>query len=124
MEMDPHMKQRARQLRSNMSPTETLLWKHLRSRRFAGFKFRRQHVLGPWIVDYCCCEAGLVLELDGESHEGREEEDRNRQGWLEAQRWQVMRFQNSELYNRLDEVLLEILKACRCGQEERQRRLG
>jgi very-short-patch-repair endonuclease len=76
---------------------EAALWHELRGRRFAGFKFRRQHVLGPFIVDFYCAEAQLILELDGFTHRGKEDDDGRRQAWLEQLGLKVIRCPNHEL---------------------------
>jgi len=57
-----------RQLRINQTDVEVQLWKRLRSRQLGGAKFRRQHPIGPYIVDFCCPDRGLVVELDGGQH--------------------------------------------------------
>ena len=58
----------ARANRRPLTPPEARLWRHLRDRQLGGLKFRRQQVLGPYIADFCCFEARLVIELDGDSH--------------------------------------------------------
>ena len=67
--------ERARELRSLSTQPERILWFALRNRGVAGLKFRRQFPIGPYFADFVCLEANLVVELDGESHEGREEYD-------------------------------------------------
>jgi very-short-patch-repair endonuclease len=109
---NPLQKSRSRHLRRNATPAEHRLWYHLRDRRFVGFKFRRQHAIGPYIVDYYCAEGCLVIELDGDSHTGREESDRARQHWLESHGLKVLRFWNLDLSESLDEVLECILREC------------
>src|SRR3712207_2629870 len=59
---------RSRELRHGQTDAEQLLWQMLRGRRLAGMKFRRQHALGPYILDFFCAERGLVVELDGDQH--------------------------------------------------------
>jgi very-short-patch-repair endonuclease len=112
MPVDPYLKQRARQLRQEMTPAEKILWGVVRGRRFAGFKFRRQQVLGPFIVDFFCAEATLVLEIDGESHLGKEQPDRVRQDWLEREGFKVLRIWNTEIYDEQDAVEEMIWRAC------------
>jgi very-short-patch-repair endonuclease len=68
-------KGRARKLRENQTDVENRLWAQLRSRQFGGVKFRRQHPIGPFIVDFCCVERGLVVELDGGQHAQRSDMD-------------------------------------------------
>ena len=85
---------RARALRNNMTGTERRLWAHLRGRRLEGWKFRRQHPIGEYIVDFYCPAARLVIELDGYSHSFDQQiaYDEARQRWLEFQDYKVLRF--------------------------------
>src|SRR5207249_4194993 len=84
MRQDEFRTERARELRREMTPTEKRLWSHLRGRRFAGFKFRRQTPVAGYIADFYCAQACLIIELDGESHIGKEARDENRQQMLET----------------------------------------
>lgn len=108
---DPCLIPLARRLRREMTPAEKVLWKHLRGRRFAGIRFRRQQPVGSYIADFFCAEARLILELDGESHVGREERDAHRQRVLEGERHLVLRFWNPEVYDEIDVVLEAIWQA-------------
>jgi very-short-patch-repair endonuclease len=58
----------ARALRRESTDAERMLWRHLRARQLAGFKFRRQEVIGPYIVDFVCFDARLIIEIDGGQH--------------------------------------------------------
>jgi adenine-specific DNA-methyltransferase len=89
----------ARTLRKHDTWAEKLLWSWLRDRRFADYKFRRQHCLGPYILDFFCLEAHLDIELDGSQHGFPEERrlDATRDAWLEAHGVKVLRFWNSHL---------------------------
>ncbi|WP_435008565.1 endonuclease domain-containing protein [Tundrisphaera lichenicola] len=113
MSDDPTPIHRARQLRKDQTTAESRLWHELRNRRFVGYKFRRQHLLGPFIADFYCHAARLVIELDGESHFGREEQDRRRQDWLESHGLKVLRFFNNDIPANLDEMMECIFQACR-----------
>lgn len=73
---------------------EAAMWKLLRGRRFEDWKFRRQTPIGPWIVDFCCFELKLVIELDGGVHVLREAEDQTRDADLERRGFSVLRFSN------------------------------
>jgi very-short-patch-repair endonuclease len=119
MRIDPTWKERARRLRRESTPAEKILWPQLRGRRFAGFKFRRQHVLGPFIVDFYCSEAALVVELDGETHLGREASDLDRKAWLERAGLLVLRFWNNAVYDDRDAVLEAIWQACDARRKSR-----
>jgi ATP-dependent DNA helicase RecQ len=103
---------RARQLRSRATVPEQKLWSHLRNRRLAGLKFRRQHPIGPFVVDFYCDDHRLILEIDGPSHEGRAEEDLRRQQWLLGQGFFVLRAHNEDVLFDIDTVLRGVLKAC------------
>ncbi|WP_202305199.1 endonuclease domain-containing protein [Dryocola clanedunensis] len=96
-------------LRQNMTPEERILWKSLRNRQFAEFKFRRQHPLRPFIVDFACLEAKLIVELDGGQHDENRRYDEERRRWLEKRGWKVLRFWNNEFRANQEGVLMEIL---------------
>ena len=106
------MKTRARQLRQNATFPERVLWSLLRDRRLNGVKFRRQHAIGPYIVDFYCSSHGLVVELDGRSHDDRGIEDRQRQEYLESVAGlRVIRVRNDDVFQDRESVLLAILRA-------------
>ena len=104
------LKQIARNLRRKQTYEEKELWRALRSRRFAGFKFRRQHALGDHILDFYCADAKLAVELDGFQH-GRSNvirEDETRRKCLEEQGIETLRFWNHEWRKNREGCLLEI----------------
>ena len=105
----------ARQLRRQLTPQERRLWYLLRDRRFARYKFRRQHPVGPYILDFACCAAYLAVELDGGQHDERAGYDARRSAWLELQRWRVLRFWNNEFMGDEEAVLGKILEALELG---------
>ncbi len=92
-------------LRTNQTDAESRLWHHLRSRRFQGWKFRRQHILQGYIVDFICLERKLVIELDGGQHADQEAYDHHRTRVLEKDGFKVMRFWNNDVLNNLEGVL-------------------
>jgi very-short-patch-repair endonuclease len=102
----------ARSLRKQEVPAEARLWRALRSRALAGYKFRRQHPIGPYIVDFACVECKLVVELDGLSHVPRESADRERTKFLEGEGWCVIRFWNTEVYEELEPVKEAVYREC------------
>jgi very-short-patch-repair endonuclease len=108
----PTLKEQSRLLRQNMTPTEKILWSELRGRRFAGFKFRRQQIIGSYVVGFFCAEAAIVVELDGETHLGKEYRDRCRQQWLESRGLKVLRFWDTEVYDDREAVLEAIWREC------------
>ena len=98
-------------LRESQTDAERRLWYRLRNRNFENHKFRRQHILRGYIVDFVCLEKKLVIELDGGQHVERTEYDSARTLKLEADGFQVMRFWNNEIFNNLDGILETIYKA-------------
>lgn len=101
----------ARGLRRRMTDAERLLWCHLRGRRFECWKFRRQHQLSNYIVDFVCLAAGLVIELGGGQHLERIENDARRTAALMEAGFRVIRFWNDDVLVHTDTVLGEILTA-------------
>ena len=99
------VQERARQLRRRMTPAEHRLWQHLRCKQLDGLRFRRQHPIGRFIVDFCCVEHRLVIEIDGEAHAAQIEYDEVRSEWLEARGYRVLRFTNQEVHHQLARVL-------------------
>jgi very-short-patch-repair endonuclease len=106
------LKNRSRRLRQKMTPSETKLWAALRDRRFVNMKFRRQQAIGPFIADFCCWEKKIILELDGDSHAGKEAYDAHRVKWLEASGWKVFRFWDAEIFESIDGVMQTIYSVC------------
>jgi very-short-patch-repair endonuclease len=94
---------RAGIMRSEPTFAERVMWDRLRNRKLAGLKFRRQVPIGPYIADFLCKEAGLIVEFDGPNHD--EAYDQKRDSWLGAQGYRVLRFANNDLGNRLGWVL-------------------
>ena len=101
-------KSSARRMRKAPTEAENLLWKRVRNRKFQGLKFQRQHPIDRFIVDFCCPEKKLVVELDGEVHLGTHEEDQVRQKYLNSLGFNVIRFSNEQVTHSIDAVLLEI----------------
>ncbi len=95
---------RARQLRRDSTFPEKRLWGVLRNRSLEGLKFRRQHPIGPFVVDFFCREASLIVEVDGESHTDRHLADGRRQRYLEEQGFQVFRVTNDDILEDLEAV--------------------
>ncbi len=93
----------ARRMREAPTPAERKLWLLLRSRRFAGYKFRRQAPLGPYILDFICFERRLIIEADGSQHV-ENGSDVRRDRWLEAEGFRVRRFWNADVLLRPCEV--------------------
>jgi adenine-specific DNA-methyltransferase len=100
----------ARDLRATSTDAERLLWHHLRDRRLAGFKFRRQHPVAPFVADFACLEAGLIVELDGGQHFEPEglAADVRRSAALATAGFTVLRFDNRQLLQETEAVLASI----------------
>jgi very-short-patch-repair endonuclease len=98
-------------LRRRQTASELVLWQQLRGRRLAGWKFRRQHRIGPYFVDFVCLQARLVIELDGSQHAERAGYDLARTRFLEARGFRVLRYWNDAVFHRLDEMLDQIATA-------------
>ncbi|MCG5520404.1 endonuclease domain-containing protein [Ectothiorhodospira sp. 9905] len=98
----------AKELRQQSTDAENLLWYHLRGRRMWGLKFRRQKVIGPYIVDFVCIEAGLIIEADGGQHADRCLRDSERSAFLEQRGFEVLRFWNHEILLETECVLRQI----------------
>ena len=114
MKLDPQLLEFAKTMRSNATDAEHLMWQLLRAKRFINFKFRRQHVIAPYIVDFYCHELGLVIELDGSQH-GTDDAikyDAERTRFLEALDLKVMRYWNHEVLGRTDVVLENLWEIC------------
>lgn len=101
-----HYRQLAQQLRKKPTDAERLLWQHLRLKQIENFKFRRQHPIGKYIVDFICLEADLIIELDGGQHNTNENTNADlvRTAWLESQGLKVLRFWNHEVFTKLTVV--------------------
>ena len=102
---------RATQLRNRMTEVEWRLWCHLRKRQLRSYKFRRQVPIGPYIADFACLSAALIVELDGGQHEWQQDSDASRQRPIEAAGYRVLRFWNSDVLTGLDGVLETIFEA-------------
>jgi very-short-patch-repair endonuclease len=105
---DDEQRERARELREEMTDAEQTLWQHLRARRLCDTKFRRQEPLGDYIVDFVSFEVDLVVEVDGRQHHEQQGYDETRTKWLEEQGFSVVRFWNNQVLTETKNVLREI----------------
>src|SRR4051794_9602358 len=103
------IRERAKAMRKEPSAAEAVLWPLLRGNRL-GFKFRRQHPFGPYVLDYYCAEALLAVELDGEQHQHRTYEDGNRDDWLRLQKIETLRIPTLDLFDGSPGNLTRVLK--------------
>ena len=99
-----------RKLRKTMTKAETVLWMHLRGNRMRGLRFRRQHPVGPFIADFACVKARLIVEVDGDTHTsaGARAYDARRTRYLHRRGWRERRVGNEAVLLSLDWVLEEI----------------
>ncbi|OUJ74982.1 cytosine methyltransferase [Hymenobacter crusticola] len=111
-----YQKETRRTLRSNLTPAEALLWKALQRGQLAGRKFRRQHGIGPYIVDFYCSAEKLVIELDGAGHftASGEAQDAERDADLQKLGFQVLRFENKLVLQDINSILAAIEATFHC----------
>ncbi len=115
----------ARKLRKKQTTAESLLWNELRGKRLEGLKFRRQHPIARFSVDFYCHEKSLVIEIDGEYHNSlqAQSKDKERTEALESLELIVIRFKNEEVIHNMAKVLKAIsdeLKKCTNKNEDRK----
>jgi very-short-patch-repair endonuclease len=103
---------RSKELRREMTPAETILWKELRTNKLNRLHFRRQQVIDRFIVDFYCHQHELIVEVDGDIHEFQKEYDAERESYLNEHGFRVIRFRNEEVINDLQGVLKKILSEC------------
>ncbi|MGH9427633.1 MAG: endonuclease domain-containing protein [Terriglobia bacterium] len=97
--------EKARLLRKNQTIAERTLWQKLRNRGLIQYKFRRQVPVGPYIVDFICLSARLIVEIDGGQHAVQEDYDKARDDFLRGNGYHVLRFWNNQVLENLEEVL-------------------
>ena len=102
-------RQFARELRNHATDAERMLWQYLKGSKIEGFRFRRQVLLGEFVVDFLCPQAKLVVELDGGQHSIRLDHDERRTDWLRMHGYRVMRFWNHEAMQHV-EVVVEAIR--------------
>ncbi|WP_036480023.1 endonuclease domain-containing protein [Myxosarcina sp. GI1] len=102
------IEQTAKKLRNNLTPAEARLWAVLKNKQLEGLRFRRQHPVGDFILDFYCPACKLVVEVDGEIHDRQKEYDAARTAKLAEYGYKVLRFSNQRVINDLPQVLAEI----------------
>ena len=109
----PADRYQARELRRNATPAERSLWQRLRGRKLHDLKFLRQHPIGPFVVDFCCRDRRLIVELDGEVHAGKQQRayDEQRDAYLRGQDYVVLRLPNEQVLSDIDSALKQISNA-------------
>ncbi|MDY5238402.1 endonuclease domain-containing protein [Bacteroides helcogenes] len=105
----PEKGMQRKELRNHSTPAEATLWKMLKGEQVAGLKFRRQHSVGPYILDFFCPEIKLAIELDGEVHNKQEEYDEQRTHFLQKTKGiEVLRFENRTVFENAELIIREI----------------
>ena len=107
-------------MRHEAAPAEQVLWWCLRNRRLNAFKFRRQFAVLNYVADFYCAECRLIVELDGDSHDGRQKYDEQRTRELNEDGFRVVRFVNTDVFENLDGVLEAILAECESSANRKQ----
>jgi very-short-patch-repair endonuclease len=105
---NPKLKSNAKELRKKGVLSEVLLWNYLKGRKMRGYQFMRQKPIGEYIVDFFCSKLRLVIEIDGESHDGRFGYDIERQRFLESIGLTVLRFNDADVKRDMTNVLIAI----------------
>jgi leucyl-tRNA synthetase len=100
---------RARHMRNHPTTAEATLWEKLRAKQLHDFKFRRQHIIPPFIVDFYCAEKKLIIEVDGAAHNHLHQYDQQREEILLKQEYIILRFTNDQVLEGLDYVLSAII---------------
>jgi very-short-patch-repair endonuclease len=108
----PAVRRRAKELRWPLTPAEAALWAHLSNKQLHQLKFRRQHPLHHFILDFYCHAHRLVVEIDGGVHRTQKAYDAVRTDWLEQHGFKVLRFDNQTVLEGIEEVLRQIAQAC------------
>lgn len=109
----PPVLQAAHELRQPQTPAEQKLWSHLRNRQLDGFKFRRQHPIDRFIIDFYCAEAKLCIEIDGDSHAEQIDYDQARTEYLTERGYTMIRYTNREVFGQIEAVSQNIVDECR-----------
>ena len=104
--------ERSKVLRREMTPAEKTLWKELKTNKLNGLHFRRQQIIDRFIVDFYCHQHALIVELDGSIHDLQQEFDAEREAYLIAGGFRIIRFTNQEIFKDLRTVLKKIAEAC------------
>ena len=105
IEYNPRLKQIARKLRKDMTLSEILLWQQIKGKQLLGYDFHRQKPIDEYVVDYYCPRLKLIIEIDGDSHEGKEEEDKIRQEKLESLGLTVLRYWDWDVKSNVDGIV-------------------
>ena len=104
---NPKIQNFAKENRQKLTKAETIIWKHIKGANIEGVKFRRQHPIPPFIVDFAAIEIGLIIEIDGATHISDEElqNDKSREDYLKTKGFEIIRIRNLDIYNNLGGIL-------------------
>lgn len=108
LDYNPLLKERAKAHRKARNLPEVLFWMRVNKGQFYDLDFDRQKIIGNYIVDFYCKPLGLVVEIDGSSHNGREEEGELREAWLKDQGCKIIRFTTILILEHMDQVMEEL----------------
>jgi very-short-patch-repair endonuclease len=110
----PHLRNNRKTLRKNLTPAEAFLWNELKSKKLHDLKFRRQHSIKNYIVDFYCAEHQLIIELDGNYHDepAQFEKDQLRDQDLESMGFTILRYENKYVFEELTHVIEDIKTVC------------
>lgn len=110
----PKIFEKALELRNNMTSAEAKLWEYLRGKKMLNLRFRAQHPIDSFIADFYCHPLKLIIEIDGGIHKSKEQKeyDIGREAALDRWELKVIRFNNEEIENNIENVIYEIKKAC------------
>ena len=111
--VSPEMLERAKELRREMTSAEKILWKHLKANRLNGLHFRRQQIVHGYFPDFYCHQHELIVEVDGGIHEFQKEYGAEREEYLIALGFRILRFKNEEITKNLKGVLQKIVDECK-----------
>ena len=108
----PEQRELRQELRNHTTPAEAVLWRYLKGGQVGGYKFRRQHGMGPYVMDFYCPSLHLCIELDGEAHNGYLENQRDdiRTRYLQENGITVLRYENKQVWQNVEGIIKEILK--------------
>ena len=108
----PNLKEKRKFLRNNSTSAESVLWTILKNKQVAGLKFRRQHSIGNYIVDFYCTKLNLIIELDGEYHASYQAiiRDEKRDKYLESYGMTMLRFENRIVFEKPGEIIDQIIE--------------
>jgi very-short-patch-repair endonuclease len=104
-------RKKSARVKAQLTGAERFLWRHLRLRQIAGYKFRRQRPIGYYIIDFVCLEKRVVIEVDGGQHDARSSYDTERDLWLRNQGYSILRFWNHDVFTKIDAVMAVIQNA-------------